>query len=87
MSKHKEIDVEKIEHCGQCQMTPAETALLCGVKTADITDGKYCEIYIKGKLEAELAVRRSLVVKAQDGDTSAQKEFLKIAESTRIEIE
>jgi hypothetical protein len=85
--KKAKIDVEKIEHCGQCQMTPAETALLCGVKTADITDGKYCEIYIKGKLEAELAVRRSLVVKAQDGDTSAQKEFLKIAESTRIEVE
>jgi len=87
MSKSTEIDIEKIENCGQCQMTPPETAILCGVKTKDITEGKYSKIYIKGKLEAELAVRRSLVVKAQDGDTGAQREFLKIAEETRIDFE
>ena len=78
---------EQIEHCGQCQMTIHETAIICGINAKQLADGELLEIYIKGKLEAELAVRRSLVMKAQDGDTSAQKEFLKIAESTRIEIE
>ena len=53
----------------------------------DIEGGVLCDAYVKGKLNAELAVRRALVQKAQDGDGAAQKEFLEIANDSRIEIE
>jgi len=68
-------------------MSIDETAILCGIDSGDIEEGVYTSDYIRGKLEAELAVRRSLVMKAQDGDSAAQKEFLKIAEASRLGIE
>jgi len=60
-------------------MTQEETAVLCGVTDEEIEDEPLWGLYQKGRLEAELAVRRSLVQKAQDGDGSAQKEFLRLA--------
>lgn len=86
-SKHDAAILERVEMCGQCQMSIPETAILCGVAAAEIESGPLLKPYIKGKLEAELAVRRALVQKAQDGDTSAQKEFLKLAESSRVQVE
>jgi len=77
--------IERVEMCGQCQMDVKETAILCDVEENVISDGALMKFYIKGKLEAELAVRRSLLQKAQDGDGAAQKEFLKMAESIRID--
>lgn len=85
--EHDAAVFERVEMCGQCQMSVKETAILCGVKVAEIEAGPLLKPYIKGKLEAELAVRRALVQKAQDGDTSAQKEFLKLAESSRVQVE
>ena len=85
--KSNAFDYEKLETCGQCQMSLKETAIICGISDKDLSAGEPLKCYMKGKLEAELAVRRALVQKAQDGDTSAQKEFLKIAENTRIDVE
>ena len=75
--------LERVETCGQCQMNIAETALLCGIEESELSDGELCKIYMRGRLEAELAVRRALVQKAQDGDCSAQKEFMKLADESR----
>jgi len=83
--EHSTAVAERVEMCGQCQMDVKETAILCDVEEAAISDGALTKCYIKGKLEAELAVRRSLLQKAQDGDGNAQKEFLKMAESIRFE--
>ena len=75
--------LERVETCGQCQMNITETALLCGIEESKLLDGDLCKIYMRGRLEAELAVRRALVQKAQDGDCSAQKEFMKLADESR----
>jgi hypothetical protein len=85
--EYSQDQLERIETCGQCQMNVFETALLCGVTEAELTDGELCKIYMRGRLEAELAVRRALVQKAQDGDCSAQKEFMKLADESRPNIE
>ena len=84
-AKYKQSTVEKVEACGQCQMTLQETALLAGVGEGEVEDGELATAYMLGKLEAELAVRRSLLQKAQDGDGNAQKEFLKIASESRVD--
>ena len=78
--------VDRVEMCGQCQMSTVETAILAGVDVSVIEEGELGKPYIKGKLEAELAVRRALVQKAQDGDSSAQKEFLRIASLSRVDV-
>jgi hypothetical protein len=84
--EYSQDQLERIETCGQCQMNVFETALLCGVTEAELTDGELCKIYMRGRLEAELAVRRALVQKAQDGDCAAQREFMKLAEESRPNI-
>ena len=86
-SKYSAAIVERVGLCGQCQMSALETSILCGVAESDIEDGPLCDEYVKGKLNAELAVRRALLQKAQDGDGNAQKEFLKIAGESRIDVE
>jgi hypothetical protein len=64
-------------------MTEEETVVLCNLTDDEFEEGELFALYQKGRLEAELAVRRSLVQKAQDGDSSAQKEFLRMAEARR----
>lgn len=81
--EYSKDQIERVETCGQCQMNLAETALLSGVNEYDLSVGVLCKIYMKGRLEAELAVRRALVQKAQDGDCSAQKEFMRLADESR----
>lgn len=83
--QYSETVLERVETCGQCQMSLSETALLCGVTTEQLESAELSRLYVRGKLEAELAVRRSLVQKAQDGDSSAQKDFLKLASEIMIE--
>jgi hypothetical protein len=83
--EYSAAQIERVETCGQCQMTLPETALLSGIKPEEIESGILAEAYMKGKLEAELAVRRALLQKAQDGDGAAMKEFLKIASETRVD--
>lgn len=84
--EYSQAQLERVETCGQCQMTFPETALLCGVSIDEIKKGLLHTHYTKGKLEAELAVRRALVQKAQDGDGAAQKEFMRLAEVCRSSI-
>ena len=81
--EYRPDQLERVETCGQCQMNITETALLCGIDESELSDGELCKIYMRGRLEAELAVRRALVQKAQDGDCSAQKEFMKLADESR----
>ena len=81
--EYSESQLERVETCGQCQMNIFETALLCGVAESDLAEGELCAVYMRGRLEAELAVRRALVQKAQDGDCASQKEFMKLADESR----
>jgi hypothetical protein len=67
-------------------MNMFETALLCGIEESELAEGELCKIYMRGRLEAELAVRRALVQKAQDGDCAAQREFMKLAEQSRPSV-
>jgi hypothetical protein len=78
--------LERVETCGQCQMNMFETALLCGIEESELSEGELCKLYMRGRLEAELAVRRALVQKAQDGDCAAQREFMKLADESRPNI-
>ena len=81
-------DVEDvISSCGQCQMTPSETALIAGIDVAEIENGKYTDVYLREKLKAELNVRRTLLQKALDGDGAAQREYLALAEANYIDLD
>ena len=82
--KYSAAVIERVEMCGQCQMGVEETAILCGRPVEEMEEGALADAYVKGKLEAELSVRRSLVQKAQDGDGIAQKEFLKLATENEL---
>jgi hypothetical protein len=78
--EYSEAQIERVETCGQCQMSILETAVLCGITEAELRQGVLFGKWTKGRLEAELAVRRSLLQKAQDGDGAAMKEFMRISD-------
>lgn len=76
---HSDVTAEMLDRAelyGQCQFLPNEAMQLLDV--VDLA-GELEERYKKGVLSAQVAVRRAMLQKAQDGDGSAQKEFLKLA--------
>ena len=79
--------LDKAKECGLCQMTGADTAIILGIKAADLENGPLLDAYVLGKLEAELAVRHAVYDNATRGDVNAQKSFLKLAAESAIEVE
>ena len=80
MPEHEPNSIlEKAALYGQCQFEPEQAALLLGVSEEDFFEGDLFPAWEKGRLEALVAVRRSIVTKASDGDRGAQTEFLKLA--------
>ena len=70
--------IEKATLCGQCQMTAGDTSSILRIGLDEfIRCDELLKPYCEGILDAQLAVRRAMLQKATDGDSTACREFSK----------
>jgi hypothetical protein len=72
---------------GQCQLSPQQAATLLEMSPARFEKSDLFEAFVRGRLHAQVAVRRSVVKEAQEGDPAAQKEFFRLAAESHFEVD
>ena len=86
-SKKLGVDIlQQIEQAGGCQFTIEQSATLLDLRVSQLQRGEGALAYIKGKLKAQSVIRAKLYKAAQDGDTSAIKQFIELAKNSDPEI-
>jgi hypothetical protein len=84
MAEHERY--KQIEELAELQFTTAEVAIIMECEESIFAkDEKAAASYMRGKLKAQAEVRRAMLQMAKQGSTPAQKEFQKLAESSKVE--
>jgi len=77
----------QIEELATLQFSMEEVSIIVDVPAADLAEGKAMRAYLRGRLQAQADVRRSIVSMARQGSAQAHKQFLELADESRPEID
>lgn len=80
--------IDNIEQCGRVQFSTAETALFCEITESELCNNEeYSNAWLKGRVQGEALARNEILKAARNGDISACRQLLQLAERSRPELE
>lgn len=84
--QHGALPVEEIRRNAQLQFQPYEVCVRCDLPDDAQDEQEFQDAYMRGKLDAQAAVRSIMLQGIRDGDRTLIKGFMDLCDKNEVEI-